>query len=135
MQPSSAKILLIDDDPAVRQTVDRALSPAYQMMGLADTGRFEEAMSAFQPDLIILDARMPDLDGWEVCRRLRHHKRFDGIPVLFLSALGDEASVRKGFSVGGDYYLPKPFDIKELTRVVEALIGRPHRRPDESDEF
>jgi DNA-binding response OmpR family regulator len=90
-----------------------------------------ETLLSFQPDLMVLDIRMPDENGWMVCSRLRRDKRFDSIPILFLSALGDEISVKKGYLSGGDFFLPKPFDIKELLRVVESLIGRKHRYPDE----
>ncbi|OGR88874.1 MAG: hypothetical protein A2992_09365 [Elusimicrobia bacterium RIFCSPLOWO2_01_FULL_59_12] len=131
-QEKLARILFIDDEPVVRQAVERALSPAYEVRTLPSGEKLEQTLQPFRPDLIILDVRMPHEDGWHLCSRLRREKRFDVIPIIFLSALGDEASVRKGFACGGDSYLPKPFDIHELLRMVEVFIGRRHRYPDES---
>ena len=128
-----ARVLCIDDEPMVRQTIERALSPIYDVRTLASGEELEQTLQPFQPDLIILDVRMPQEDGWHLCSRLREDKRFDVIPIVFLSALGDEASVRKGFASGGDFYLPKPFDIRELLQVVDTFTGRKHRYPNESE--
>jgi DNA-binding response OmpR family regulator len=128
-QDNAARILIIDDEPIVRQTVERALSPVYEIQTLPSSEKLEQTFQSFLPDLIILDVRMPQEDGWHLCGRLRRDKRFDVIPVVFLSAMSDKASVRKGFSSGGDFYLPKPFDIYELKRAVEIFIGRKHRYP------
>ena len=130
-QDKPARILFIDDEPIVRQTVERVLSSAYEVRTLPSSEKLDETLQPFRPDLIILDVRMPHEDGWHVCERLRREKRLDPVPIIFLSALGDEASVRKGFACGGDSYLPKPFDIRELSRTVEAFIGRKHRYPEE----
>jgi DNA-binding response OmpR family regulator len=130
-QDHAARILIIDDEPIVRQTVERALSPVYEIQTLSSSEKLEHTFQSFRPDLIILDVRMPQEDGWHLCSRMRRDKRFDIIPVVFLSALSDEASVRKGFSCGGDFYLPKPFDIHELLLTVEIFIGRKHRYPED----
>ena len=126
---NAPRILIIDDDSIVRQTVARVLSPVYKIHMLPSSERLEQTFQSFRPHLIILDVRMPQEDGWQLCSRLRRDKRFDVIPFVFLSALSDEASVRKGFACGGDFYLPKPFDIHELIRAVEIFIGRKHRYP------
>jgi len=125
------RILIIDDEPVVRQTLERALSPDYDVMTLSSTHDLDETVRQFPPDLIILDVRMPDENGIEVCDRIRRDRRFDVVPIIFLSGLADEATVRNGFASGGDYYLTKPFDLKELDQVVEAFIGRKHRHPDD----
>ena len=74
------------------------------------------------PDLVVLDVNLPDLDGFEVCRRLRasHH----GLPIIFLTARSDPADLRTGFTEGGDDYLMKPFRLEELALRVEALLRR-----------
>jgi DNA-binding response OmpR family regulator len=127
-----ARILLVDDEAIVRETVSRALCRDYEILALPSAETLERAMERFRPDLTILDVRMPGEDGWKVCRRLRQQKRYDPYPVIFMSALADEASVRQGFACGGDFYLPKPFDLQVLSRAVETFIGRKHRYPNES---
>jgi DNA-binding response OmpR family regulator len=125
------RILIVDDEPVVRQTLERALAARYDVSSLPSSECLEETIRRFPPDLIILDVRMPGLDGTEVCHRLRRDKRYDTVPVMFLSACSDEATVRKGFANGADFYMPKPFDLNELHLTVEALIGRKHHHPDD----
>lgn len=124
-------ILMIDDEPVVRQAVERALSRDYEIISLSSSEALEETLQRFFPDLLILDVRMPEEDGMQLCSRLRRDRRFDAVPIIFLSGLADEATVRRGFASGGDYYLPKPFELLELSQVVEAFIGRKHRHPDD----
>ena len=125
------RILLIDDEPVVRETIERALSHDYQILTLSSSTDLEETVRHSPPDLIILDVRMPEENGLSICDRLRHDRRFDVVPIIFLSGLADEATVRKSFANGGDFYLTKPFDLKELSQVVETFIGRKHRHPDD----
>ncbi len=126
------RILCIDDEPVVRHILERAFSPRYDVCLLSSSETLTETLLSFQPNMMVLDIRMPDENGWMICSRLRRDKRFDSTPILFLSALGDEISVKKGYLSGGDFFLPKPFDIKELLGVVESLIGRKHHYPDEN---
>ena len=126
----TGRILIIDDEPVIREVLERALSRRYDTQTVPSAQELQRALDPFRPDLILLDVHMPHEDGWQVCDRLRREKAFDDIPIIFLSAKSDEFSVRKGFSAGGDYYLPKPIDIEDLLTVVEAFIGRKHRYPD-----
>ena len=125
------RILIIDDEAVVRQAVERVLSRHYEVASLASSDALEETLQHFLPDLLILDIRMPDEDGIQLCSRLRRDRRFDTIPIIFLSGLADEATVRKGFASGADYYLPKPFELMELSQIIETFIGRKHRHPDD----
>ena len=84
-------------------------------------------MLPFRPDLLILDVHMPGEDGWSICSRMRREKRFDFLPIVFLSALGDDVSVRRAFASGGDFYLPKPFTIVELLRMVDTFVEPKHQ--------
>lgn len=130
-QAGPCRILCVDDEAIIRRTVERVLSPTYEVLTLPSGENLEAALHPFQPDLIIMDVRLGNEDGSLVCSRLRRHKQFDTIPVVFMSDLNDEASVRKAFSCGGDFYLPKPFVAHDLHRIVQLFIGRKHRHPND----
>ncbi|MFA5975256.1 MAG: response regulator [Elusimicrobiota bacterium] len=132
MEPNRpARILCIDDEPIVRETIERALSTNYKVLALPSGEKLSDTLEPFKPDLIILDVRMPQEDGWQLCRRLRQEKQLDAIPIIFLSALSEEADRLRGFMSGGDFYLPKPLDIRELARIIDVFLGRKHRYPEE----
>ncbi len=116
------KILVIDDDQSFLEALKQAfLSDEYELM-TAHCGRdgLQQAL-AFHPDLVILDVMMPEMDGWEVCRRLRE---FTNIPLIFLTAKEGEGNIVKGLVMGGDDYLQKPVRVAELRARVEALLRR-----------
>lgn len=120
------KILIADDDVAIRLLVQSILEGAEYEVLCAEGG--EEAFALFEaerPDMVVLDAMMPLVDGYEVCRRIRSID--DDVPVLFLSAKGDIVDKRVGFSNGADDYLVKPFDEEELLMRVEAFLRRRRR--------
>ena len=124
-----ASILVVDDESIVRGVVSAALERDGHTVREAPDGRsaVAEAERAL-PDLVVLDVGLPDFDGWEVCRRLR--TRGD-VPVLFLTALADEANLVRGLRLGGDDYLPKPFNPDVLSARVGALLRRARRGDEE----
>jgi two-component system response regulator MprA len=118
------KILVVDDEPAVRESLRRALELEGYEVDLAVDG--EDALMRFghtaDPDAVILDILMPGMDGLEVCRRLRtdaHH-----VPVLMLTARAEVDSRVAGLDAGADDYLPKPFALAELLARLRALLRR-----------
>lgn len=116
------KILVIDDDQSFLEAIKQAfLSEKYEVM-TARSGRdgLQQAL-AFHPDIVILDIMMPEMDGWEVCRRLRE---MTNIPLMFLTAKEGEENIVKGLLMGGDDYLEKPVRVAELRARVEALLRR-----------
>jgi two-component system OmpR family response regulator len=117
------RLLLVDDEDNLRSMLEAALRHNGFEVSSTATGRGAlEAVAADPPDLIVLDVMLPDLDGFEVCRRLRA----DGTkaPVLFLTARdGTEDKVR-GLTLGGDDYLVKPFSLEELVARVQAVLRR-----------
>lgn len=122
------RIGLCEDDPAIRRVVTSALRLGGHDCEVAHDGREALARFALEPhlDAVILDIGLPDADGRDICQALRAA----GVhaPVLFLTALGQVHEKIAGFAAGGDDYLAKPFDVKELVVRVEAL-GRRAARP------
>jgi two-component system response regulator RpaA len=126
---STAHILIIEDDDLVSRTVERSLSGNDYQISLADNGMdgIKTARNTM-PDLVILDVIMPEIDGYEVCKRMRADAQLCEIPILFLTAkIKDEDKVN-GFLAGADDYLTKPFNIDELTLRVQAILRRTRRQ-------
>jgi two-component system OmpR family response regulator len=116
------RILLVDDDPSLREVVRYALDRAgHEVHEAADGVQALAAFSAKMPDLIVLDVMMPELDGLEVCRRIRATSR---VPILFLSSRGEEVDRILGLELGGDDYMTKPFSPRELVTRVKVLLRR-----------
>jgi two-component system OmpR family response regulator len=123
MTERNANILVVDDEESLSDLVSSALRFAgYRVRTEANGFDALRAVKADTPDLIVLDVNMPELDGFEVCRRLRR----DGVqtPVIFLTARDDIDDLRVGFRQGGDDYLTKPFSLEELGLRIEALLRR-----------
>lgn len=115
-------VLLIDDDPDVGRLVEFILSPMDLAVYQAFTGLDGLRRSyELHPDLVILDVMMPDLNGFEVCVRLRE---MSSVPILMLTAYSNEKEMLRGFSVGVDDFVKKPFNKNELEARVRALLRR-----------
>jgi DNA-binding response OmpR family regulator len=117
------KILMVDDESRMRKLVNDFLSRKnYEVIEAADG---EEAIDKFYDDkeisLVILDVMMPKMDGWEVCRQIRKDSK---VPIIMLTAKGEEKDELQGFDCGADEYITKPFSPKILTARVDALIRR-----------
>jgi two-component system response regulator VicR len=115
-------IMIVEDEPAVARGVQVALEREGYTTAIVGTG--EEAVARFAdiaPDLVLLDVRLPGIDGFEVCRQLRRETR---APVLFLTARADEVDKVVGLEIGADDYLVKPFSVRELVSRIKALLRR-----------
>jgi DNA-binding response OmpR family regulator len=121
------RILIVDDEPAmVRGLEDNLRFEGYQTVCARD-GRQGLAMALSEaPDLILLDIMMPGLSGWEVCRELR--KRGVDVPVIMLTARGEEVDRVRGLELGADDYVAKPFSLRELLARIRAVLRRPGPR-------
>ncbi|UYV37153.1 response regulator transcription factor [Rhodobacteraceae bacterium D3-12] len=117
-----ADILIIDDDPQIREVLRIALKQAGFATREAGDGAegLAKALNG-RDDLIILDIGMPSMDGFELCRKLRHEKE---TPVLFLTARDDEIDRVLGLELGGDDYVTKPFSARELVARVRSILKR-----------
>jgi two-component system response regulator MprA len=120
---ASVRILIADDDRAVRDALRRALTLGGYEVALAEGGaQTLEAVASAAPDAIVLDIGMPDVDGLEVCRRLR--RAGDRVPILMLTARDAVEDRIEGLDAGADDYLVKPFDVGELRARLRALLRR-----------
>lgn len=117
------KILVVDDESRMRKLVKDFLSK--RNFVVIEAGNGEEAMDIFYQEkdiaLIILDVMMPKMDGWEVCREIRKNSK---VPIIMLTARGDERDELLGFELGVDEYISKPFSPKILVARVEAILRR-----------
>ena len=119
----TTKILVVDDEESLADMLATALRFAGYEVSSEPTGLDAlQAIKETPPDLVILDVNLPDIDGFEVCRRIRN----DGFraPVIFLTARDSTDDLRTGFGGGGDDYLTKPFSLEELTLRIEAILRR-----------
>lgn len=120
---ATERILVVEDDPQVREALIRALRyEGYTVDSATDGGKALEAVAESPPDAIVLDVMMPFVDGLETCRRLR--ARGVTIPILILTALGEVADRVDGLDAGADDYMVKPFALEELLARIRALLRR-----------
>ncbi|QAY66512.1 response regulator transcription factor [Paenibacillus protaetiae] len=116
------QLLIVDDDPHIRKLVSHFMQrEGYAVLEAADGLEALQTLEDSKVDLVILDIMMPRMDGYELCRELREH--YD-LPMLMLTAKGESEQKVKGFELGTDDYLVKPFDPPELAARVKALLKR-----------
>jgi len=116
------RLLVVDDDPNIRELVRLSLAGlGFEAIEAGDGDAALAAMAAAKIDLVILDVMMPGLDGWTTCREI---KRRHGSPVILLTARGESAQKVRGFEIGADDYVVKPFDGPELLARAKSLLGR-----------
>jgi len=117
------RILVVDDEPNIADVISIALRyNDYEVVIAADGRQALEAVGASRPDLIVLDVMLPDLDGFEVARRLR--ERADETPILFLTAKDTTEDKVRGLTLGGDDYVTKPFSVEELLARIATVLRR-----------
>jgi DNA-binding response OmpR family regulator len=122
------QILVVDDDHDVAETIERALRHASMDAVVAYRGADALHIARQRPPaLVVLDIMMPGMTGIEVCRHMRASPELSTIPILFLTARGEIGDKIEGFEAGADDYLTKPFDLRELTLRVRALLRRAQR--------
>lgn len=124
-QPRS--ILLIEDDETVRAALKRVLEgEGYKVLAAVDGTQLASVLDDTAVDLIMLDIGLPWINGYELAEMMKSHEDLKDIPLVFLSARTSDADVKKGFEVGADDYIKKPFDIEKVKRTVRTLIQLAH---------
>ncbi|MDT7801926.1 MAG: two-component system, OmpR family, response regulator [Actinomycetota bacterium] len=121
------RLLVVDDEATVRELLSAALRFAgFEVTSAATAGEAVAAATEQPPDLVLLDVMLPDMDGFEVVRRLRERHPGHGapVPVLFLTARDRQADKVTGLSLGADDYVTKPFDLAELIARIRAILRR-----------
>jgi DNA-binding response OmpR family regulator len=117
-----SKILVVDDDPHIRELASLFLqNDGFEVVEAADGMEALSKLDSVKVDLAVIDVMMPKLDGWELCQEIR--KTFD-LPILMLTARGETSQKLKGFQLGTDDYVVKPFEPLELVARVHALLKR-----------
>ena len=118
------KILVVDDEPAIGRLVKMSLVvEGYDVRTVTSGFEALEEIEKQKPDLIVLDVSMPGMNGYEVCANLKSNPQTKSIRIVFLTALGNSGDAQRGFAVGGDDYIIKPFDPDELLAKVREIIG------------
>lgn len=124
------KVLLVDDDPDILDIVGFNLKKEGFIVESAETGKEAlKIVTKFQPDVMILDVMMPEMDGMELCEELRRMGQFEDTPIAFLTARNEDYSQIAGFEAGADDYIAKPIKPKVLVTRIKALIRRTSYSP------
>ncbi len=124
-----ARLLVVDDDPSVRALLCDVLGlEGHVVTEVADGYAALRALAAARPDCVVLDVRMPGMDGHEVLRRIRASTGGLELPVVMLTAAVDDDTAWRGWSGGVDHVLGKPFDAEELLGLVDGLCARQRPR-------
>ncbi len=118
------KILIIDDEEMILSMMEKCLQEKF-FVYTADNAQNALKLLSIMPDIILLDINMPEMDGLELCQRIRSHI---SCPIIFLTARVEEQDVIKGLSVGGDDYITKPFSMDELLARISAHLRREERK-------
>ena len=119
----NGRVLVVDDEANIADVVSIALRyNDYEVETAADGGAALKAFAEFRPNLIVLDVMLPDIDGFEVARRLR--ERAEDVPILFLTAKDTTEDKVRGLTLGGDDYVTKPFSVEELLARVATVLRR-----------
>jgi two-component system OmpR family response regulator len=117
------KVLVVDDEPNIADVLTIALRyNDYEVKAVGDGQAALRAVADFRPDLVLLDVMLPDLDGFEVARRMR--ERADEVPILFLTARDTTEDKVRGLTLGGDDYVTKPFSVEELLARIGSVLRR-----------
>ena len=127
---ADAKILVVDDEADIRELVDYNLvREGFDVTCAADGEGALDIARSEHPDLVILDLMLPGMDGLEVCRIMKNGDETSGIPIVMLTAKGEEADIVTGLEMGADDYVTKPFSPRVLAARVKAVLRRHEREP------
>ena len=118
-----AHILVVDDDEIMRSALKRILDGEGYKVILAEDGlELSKVLETTRLDMVLLDVNLPWVDGYELCRLIKSHPNFTGVPLIMVSARKTKEDVEKGFDAGADDYVTKPFDIDYMLGVINKML-------------
>ncbi len=121
---NQTQILIVDDEPHISTAIEFLMQQQGYNTECAINGREAlEKLPHIQPNLIILDVMMPELNGFELALKIREEEKYAHIPIIFLTAKGTDQDKLEGYGSGGDVYLTKPFDNQRLIHTVQDLLS------------
>lgn len=113
------KVLVVDDEPNILMSLEFLMRKnGYEVFIARNGAEAIDLVNRQQPDVLVLDIMMPEVDGYEVCRYIRQQEELKNTKVIFLSAKSKEADIEKGYAAGADLYLTKPFSTRELMQRI-----------------
>ena len=132
----SKHVLLVEDEPDLNETISFNLdSEGYEVASVFNGKEALKAIEKKKPDLILLDLMLPDMSGLEICRELRSSKKTKKIPIMMVTAKGEEVDRIVGFELGADDYIVKPFSIREFMLRVSAMLKRTDNKSDADEDL
>jgi DNA-binding response OmpR family regulator len=118
------RVLVVDDEPNIVMSLEFLMKRAGFEVRVARNGREAlEALEGAAPDLLLLDVMMPEIDGYEVCERIRARPEWAGTKIIMLTARGRDVERQRGLALGADLYVTKPFSTRELVEQAKVLLG------------
>jgi two-component system phosphate regulon response regulator PhoB len=129
MNSPNIKVLLVEDEEAIREMVNFSLTRAgFDVVEAADAGAAQNEMGTQAPDIVLLDWMLPGISGIELARRWRQDSRTQNVPIMMLTARGEEEDKLRGFDIGVDDYMTKPFSTQELIARIRAILRRHNKQ-------
>ncbi len=119
------KILVVDDEINIQELIKfNLMSQGYDVLACGDGKEALEIINEFNPELILLDVMLPGMDGYKVCKEIRNDNSITTLPIIMITAKGEEGDKIHGLEIGADDYITKPFSVKELIARVKAVLRR-----------
>ena len=128
MPQEKKHILIIDDDIEILNALRILLEPKYKTMTISESLKVMSALEDFQPDLIILDADLPLINGPNLCLRIKRIAKFKDIPIVFISAHTNGYFKKKSIEAGAEAYIEKPFDYEKFVETIDEIISLQNKK-------
>lgn len=119
----NGRMLIVDDLPVNVEILEYIFDEEFELKAAASGKEAVEFVSVFHPDIVLMDAMMPEMDGYEACRRIREIPDLNGLKIIMVTAKALPEERQKGIDAGADDYITKPYDHKDLRSRVNALLG------------
>jgi DNA-binding response OmpR family regulator len=125
MKKEKLKVLVVDDEPSILMPLEFLMRKNGFEVFIARNGKEAiESVNKELPKVIVLDIMMPDVDGYEVCKYIRQKKEMVGAKIIFLSAKTKDSDIKRGYTVGADLFIPKPFSTRFLMEKIKELTDK-----------